>query len=125
MTSVEKIAKILRVDHDTVRLLEERLSVVTGKKNVIEKIAEENEEMIKDRLDILGLPYNAFAKVIYNALIKKIESDDKRLSEFLGNPLCHTAEGCEKILALARQFTPESTGFFLKKEKAEELLKSQ
>ena len=55
MKSYEKIARILRTDRDNIRIIEERLAAVTGKKDVMDKIIEGNETMITDRLNLLGL----------------------------------------------------------------------
>ena len=46
MKSYEKIARILRTDRDNIRIIEERLAAVTGKKDVMDKIIEGNETMI-------------------------------------------------------------------------------
>jgi hypothetical protein len=56
MTSWEKIAKILRADKDVIRVLEEKLGALTGKKHVLAKIIEENEAKIRNRLAFLGPP---------------------------------------------------------------------
>ncbi len=125
MKSYEKIAKILRADRDTIRLLEERLSAATGKKNVLDKITEENEAMIRKRLDFLGLDRQTTAKELYDALISKIESDDHRLFETLGGPKKESSEDQQKILDIAKNLAGQPKGFFLKKNKAEELLKNQ
>ncbi len=42
MNSFEKISKILRADKDIIRLLDKKLSLATGRRNIIEKITEEN-----------------------------------------------------------------------------------
>jgi len=122
MKSHEKIAKILRVDKDKVRLIEERFSAATGKKRVMDKLLEENETEIRKRLDFLGLGIEITAKQIYDALISKIEADDHRLFEALARPDIATGEGCDCILEQAKKAAEEPVGFFLKKEKARELL---
>lgn len=125
MFSYQKIANILRTDKDTIRVLEEKLSAATGKKNVIDKIVEENETTIKDRLNFLNLGRYAMAKEVYDALISKIEADDNRFFEALGRPAITAIEGCQKILDQAKGLTNKPRGFFLKKNKAEELLKNE
>ncbi len=125
MNSFEKISKILRTDKDIIRLLDEKLSLATGRRNIIEKITEENETMIENRLDFLGLSKEVTAKEIYDALISKIESDNNQLFEALGKPDIETIEGSQHILEIAKKLADEPKGFFLKKEKAEELLKNQ
>ena len=54
MYSYEKIAQILRTDKDVVRILEEKLSATTGKKGILDKIIEENEAILRSRLDTIG-----------------------------------------------------------------------
>lgn len=125
MTSYEKIAKIFRTDKDTVRLLEEKLSASTGKKNVIEKIIEENETQIRSRLDFLGLGRQINAKEIYDALISKIEADDNKLFKVLDSPLVTAPNDWQRVLKIAQLIANNPKGFFLKKEKAIEFLKNQ
>ena len=125
MESFEKIAQILRTDKDNIRLIEERLSAITGKKNIIDKIIEENEAIMKNRLDILGLSKNANAKEIYDALISKIEADDVQLFKVLGSPLVTISSDWQRVLETAKSIAGKPKGFFLKKEKAIEFLKNQ
>ncbi|MDP3014883.1 MAG: hypothetical protein Q8N28_00440 [bacterium] len=125
MTSYEKIAKILRTDKDNIRILEEKLGVLTGKKNIIDKIVEENEAQIRNRLDFLGLGRKITAKQIYDALISKIEADDVQLFKVLGSPRVSVSSDWQRVLEIARDVAGRPKGFFLKKEKAVELLKNQ
>ena len=121
----QKIAQILRTDKDNIRLIDERLSAVTGKKNIIEKIIEENEAIMENRLDILGLSKNIGAREIYNSLIRKIESDDTQLFKVLGSPLVTVSSDWQRVLETAKLISGKPKGFFLKKEKAIEFLKNQ
>ncbi len=119
---MEKIAKILRADKHTIEKLEERLSVVTGKKGVFEKVDKENDEMMKDRLQTLGISAGAPAKEVYDALISKIEADDYKIFHALGNPVCSKHEDCNKILDMVSKVFGVQKGLFLKREKAIEFL---
>ncbi|MEK7593229.1 MAG: hypothetical protein AAB464_00730 [Patescibacteria group bacterium] len=125
MKAYEKIAKILRVDKDVIKNIEEQLGALTGKKNVMDKIGEDNDGLIDDRLNTLGLNRNSGAKDIYNALIKKIEIDNQLLSEFLKNPSASSSEDWRKVLLAAAKIAGRPKGFFLKTDKAEEFLKKQ
>ncbi|MEK7144143.1 MAG: hypothetical protein AAB820_02320 [Patescibacteria group bacterium] len=125
MFPLDKIAKILRADKDVVSDIEKKFSAATGKSGVIEKIVEENEAMIRSRLDFLGLGRNLFAKNIYDALISKMEADDNKLFEAMGRPVCDNRAGCAVILESAKKLAADKPGFFLKKEKAEELLRKE
>jgi len=125
MNSCEKIAKILRIDKDTIRVLEEKMAALTGKKKVMDKIVEENEAQIRKRLDFLGLGRQIFAKEIYDGLISKIEADDSQLFESLGRPSAASSECWQRVLEIAFDISAKPKGFFLKKTKAVEFLKKQ
>lgn len=122
MDSAEKIAKILRADKDDIRKVEKRLSEVTGKRNVMEKLVEENDAQVKERLEKLGVSESAGAKEVYNALTSKIENDDKNLSKVMGDPKSCEREDCRKVLAMIKGVAGTRKGFFLKEDKAREFL---
>lgn len=121
----EKIAKILRADKRVIQKIEARLSFVTGKKKIFEKIVAENESHLQNRLLTLGVPKDALAKELYDALISKIESDDFQLSKALDNPLVSEQGDCARLLQVIGEVVGKKTGFFLKKEKAVEFLRSE
>ncbi|MDE1970493.1 MAG: hypothetical protein KGI50_02865 [Patescibacteria group bacterium] len=125
MTSQEKLAKILRADKDSIINVEQRLASLTGKHGVIDRIMEENAACMQDRLMKLGVARDEPAKVIYDALISKIESDDHNVFKALGSPVACNPEDCAKLLNLAQSIASVETGFFLKEEKAREFLKQQ
>ena len=125
MFSYEKIAQILRTDKDNIKFLEERLGKATGKANMMDKIVEENNFVIKNRLGILGLKPTASAKRVYDALIKKIEIDNLSLHKALGEPKATVSKDWERVLAAARDSVRPKKGFFLKKEKALEFLRNE
>src|SRR3989344_2318695 len=125
MYSYEKIAQILRTDKDVVRILEEKLSATTGKKGILDKIIEENEAILRNRLDTLGIGRQRMAKEVYEALLGKIEADDNRLFEAMGRPSASEPKDWEKVLAIALKVAGSPRGFFLKKEKAIEFLKNE
>jgi hypothetical protein len=127
MTAAEKLAKILRADKDHLRRIEERFSYMTGRKGVLERIVEDNEKAIKNRLMILdvGNGRNASAEEIYYALISKVEADDNKISEALNRPVCSRTADCERILAVSKKVAGVNHGFFLKEEKAVEFLKKE
>lgn len=123
--STEKIAKILRVDRHTVQFAEDRLEQITGKKNVLDKIVQENADTISNRFACLGISSRATAKEIYDTLISKLEADDHLLFEALGRPSVRKPEDWRRVLDIALEVTGKPKGFFLKKEKAVELLEKE
>lgn len=125
MNPYEKIAKILRADKNTIRLLEEKLGALTGKKGIMAKIIEQNETEIRNRLDFLGLGRKITAKEIFDALISKIEADDAQLFGVLGSPSVIVPEDWQRVLEIAKDIAGKPKGLFLKEEKAAEFLRNR
>lgn len=125
MVASEKIAKILRIDRRIIKEIEDRAGSATGKRNVLDKIIEENESLIKQRLQLKELGGTIFAEEIYQALIEKIRIDDLQLFKALGKPSFMLKEDVDAVLAKVKELIPPAKGFFLKKEKAVEFLKNE
>ncbi len=123
MDSIEKVAHILRTDKDYIYSVEKRLSQFTGKKGVFDRIIYENEVRIKDRLQKLGLSEDAHAKEVYDALIGKVESHDVWLCERTGSNKCSVPQDFLNAIAIAKKVLKIPKGYFIKMEKAAELLK--
>jgi len=121
----EKIAKILRAEKETIIQLERDLNRITGKSNFFYSLVEENDRLINDFLDILGLGRNSMALDVYDALISKVESDDLRIFQTLKNPQLSEPKDCQRIVDLAKDVSPRRKGFFLKKEVAQGFLKAE
>jgi len=122
MNACEKIAKILRTDKDYITQIEKRFSAITGKEAMMDAIVQQNTELIKDRLLRLGVSQEADAKDIYDALISKIESDDRQIFQVLGNPNFKNVADCQRIGDLARKVIKPPKGLFIKLDKAREFL---
>lgn len=118
----EKIARILRVDKKRIIELEAGLEKVTGKAGVLWMIAEENEKLVANRLDTLGLSRHAPAQEVYDALISKVEADDIKLFELIGLGSLRTPEAAKLIVDFVQKVHPPTKGYFLKLEKAKQLL---
>lgn len=122
MNAYEKIAKILRTDKDYIANIEKRFMAITGKQSMMDAIIQQNTELIKDRLLRLGVSQEADAKEIYDALISKIESDDRQIFQALGDPNFKNVADCQRIGDLAKKVIKPPTGLFIKLEKAREFL---
>lgn len=83
---------------------------------------EENEKQVRKRLEQLGVSEDSQAEEVYEALISKIEEDDKELSRVMGNPISSERADCGKVLAMVKGMTERRKGFFMKEEKAKEFL---
>ncbi|MEK9180137.1 MAG: hypothetical protein AAB897_01885 [Patescibacteria group bacterium] len=116
------VAKILRADKHMMERLEARLSAATGKKDVFKKIVVENDALIMERLSTMGVPRDANAKDVYDALISKIESDDNHLFKALKSPNSRLACDCQKVADMAFRVSGKPKGFFMKLDKAKEFL---
>src|SRR3989344_8363687 len=123
MIPIEKIAKILRTDRDTVEKLVQKAERMTGKEHTLERILEANETLIKDRLQLKELGKSISAEEIYNALMEKIREDDLQLFKALGKPSFMLKEDVDVVLDKIKELVSPCEGFFLKKEKAIEFLK--
>ena len=106
------LAKILRVDSALLSDLDKKMSLISGQKQVIEKIVEKNDLLVSQALLELGLSKENSAQKIREALQGRIINLDKNLpADWQG--LCQTALNLVDV----------KTGFFIKKERAIELLK--
>ncbi len=118
----QKIAKILRSDPEVLAGVERRLSKVTGKQGAFDAIIEENESLIRNALLTLGAAREANANEILEALISKVEADDYQIFKSLGNPNCKKTCDCQKVAEAAYKVVNPPRGFFLKFDKAKEIL---
>lgn len=125
MSSIEKISRILRADKDVINGIVLKAEALTGKKNVAEKIIEENRALIESRLQLKGLETKLRAEEIYDALVDKIKQDDSQLFKALGKPSFMLQHDVDFVLEKVSELVSPGAkkGFFLKKEKATELLK--
>ena len=118
----EHIAKILRTDKHEIENLERGLEKATGKVGLLKMIVETDEELLSDRLSILGLSRSSSAVEVYDALISKIEADDLALLKYIGLERKDTAAAAQKTVDFVKRIHPPFMGYFLKKEKAKQFL---
>lgn len=121
MLPYEKIAKILRTDKDVIKTIEEKMAETLGHNSVLEKITEENENLIKEKMEILKVKETDAAK-IYAALINKIKLADSKIFDLFEEPNFANSPSYQKLLHEAKEISNIPEGFFLKKEKAKEFL---
>jgi len=120
-----KISQILRIDRRRLEKLDKELSDISGVKNVIKKIAEENEKLVRARLDFLGLGRNVSATEVYDALISKIEADDIKIFDALNIFSLRNPGTAQKIVNFVQRLHPPTKGYFLKHAKATEFLQKE
>lgn len=124
-SSIDKIARVIRVDRDVIKDLERKAEALTNKKNLIDKIVEENQSLMQSRLQLKELSKELRAEEIYQGLVDKIQIDDLQLFKALGKPSFMLQEDVDSLLTKVQGLIPPGSqkGFFLKKEKATELLR--
>ncbi len=123
--AIEKIAKVLRVKPEDLEILEQKMNKATGKSGVLEKIGALNDQIAKERIQSLGLKPDSLSKDIFSALIKKIFMADKVFVEKFGGTAITNIEDCQKVLDAIKDSQEKLIGFFLKKNKAAELLRKE
>lgn len=126
MNSHEKLALILRTKPEVILSLEKKLSSSTGKKDVFDKIVEENEILVKRTLEELGCSLtNQKAEKVYQSLVMRLKHLDEHLYNFLDKPnLSKMFNVCGKLCETALVINKPQKGFFIKKDKAVELLEN-
>jgi hypothetical protein len=119
-----KLARILRASPESLLDLEKTLNSITDKSGVIEKIVQENEILVTRTLEELGLSgRECRAKEVYDILVKRLAHMDEHLYGFLDKPdLSKLSVNCGKLCEMAMALNKPKPGFFIKKEKAIELL---
>jgi len=123
MDSLNKLAKLLRTTEEVVLVVKEKMEKITGKKGVLEEIIEENDKKVNQKLKELNLTKNSKAEEVYRALFEKAKDNDKALYKHFRRPDLRTATGCQTLIHATYELTGGLEGFFLKKEKAVELLR--
>ncbi|MFB6212699.1 MAG: hypothetical protein ABEI53_02720 [Candidatus Magasanikbacteria bacterium] len=127
MTPVEKISKVLGAKQDKAKKVNERLSEVTQKRNVLKKVIENIERKIEKRLGLLGLDRSSSVEKVINALLEKAEEDSRQFADYFNNPeFGRKGGGYEKVLEVTKNRTAaQDEGFFLKKEIAADFLRNE
>src|SRR3989339_88328 len=123
MDSYDKLSKILRTPPQVLSDLDQRMTALTGKAGIIDKIINENETLVERTLNELGLHKDSEAEVVYKVLMERLMHLDQHLFKLLDEPDLSKPEEADVKLTKAalNLFTPPK-GFFIKKEKAVELL---
>jgi hypothetical protein len=119
MKGVEYLSKILEVSPDFLRELDGEMSNVVGKKNILEKVAEENEALINKTLGLLNTGERKSEHV--KMILREVSFlHEKFLLEFL--EIIEGKTRFEKVVNIARKIAHVPRGIFLKKKLAEEFL---
>jgi sulfur relay (sulfurtransferase) DsrF/TusC family protein len=122
MRTSTDLARILGVDPIEFDDINERMSEVTGRSDVLERIIMENRKMVDSTLGVLDSTHKP-ASEVREVLRKTILKHEEQLMGFVD-----TLEGSnefERAVTFAKQAATARRGFFLKKEFAEQILKKR
>lgn len=121
-STIIEIAKILRADPIMLEKTIGAMERITGKTGVIDGVISENEEYVKKVLSTLNIS-EPNAEDVAAGLEKVLLKNDAILYELLGNPDLSFPLGSKTLIDNAYQaIGAQEKGFFLKKEKAREML---
>ena len=115
-----KLAKIFRTKPEVLVDFAAKMEKLTGKKEVIENLMEENTILVRRTLEELGLgDRECKAEEVYQILIKRLEHLDDHLYRYLDKPdLSQMAHVCGKLCDTAVELAKPKKGFFIKQERA-------
>lgn len=122
MTSQEYIAKILRAKPEAISEMDKKMTAITGKTGVLDKIVAENERQINKTLGILKCR-DYRAERVRRALITSLQEDDRALYKLFKRPSGTTTTGLKTLFNFALELANIDQLFILKKEKAKEILR--
>ncbi len=123
MKPEEQLAKILRTTPEVISDMDRKMKKISGKKGVIKRIVKENDRAVGRKLKELNLSRNSPAEEVYRALIEKAKFNNQALFKHFREPEFHTTTGCQTAINSTKELAGDLSGFYLKKEKAEELLR--
>ncbi len=121
--AIQKISKLLRTPEDVLLELFDKMEKLTGKSGIAEKIYEENEKIVSQKLQQLGIDREkADTQFIEAAILKKASQADQTLYDYLDKPNNHEPASCGKMIETVKNISGVKTGFFLKEEKLKDFL---
>ena len=123
MNPIQHIAKLLRTPEQVLIELFAKMEKLTGKKNIPEKIFEENKKIVKGKLNKLGiLEEKADAQYVQREILKRTKEADEALFEFLGKPDFSRQSCCNLMVNVLENTANLEKGFFLKEQKLRDFL---
>lgn len=123
MNSIQKISQLLRTPENVLVDLFAKMEKITGRSGVAEKIYRENEEIVKRKLEELGISRDkADAQYVEAEILKKTQKADAAFFEFLGRPDFSRQTGCGGVTDVLKKTAGDGKGFFIKEDKLKAFL---
>ncbi len=101
---------------------DEQMRSITGKTGVLEAIALENQQRIRQALEVFSLDHHITAETVSQALLERLRQEDKDLHRVFGHPDFTKSSSVQPIIDAAKEVAEPPRGLFLKKDKASEML---
>jgi hypothetical protein len=122
----DKFARALRTSKATLVRLADDLAKTTGKFGVIERLFFDSERIVGEKLAALGVPHEASAQEVYDALVSRVEADDITLLKTVGHSSLRGAEASRAVVRfIVRAYRGNKRGLFLKKDVIRKFLLSE
>ena len=118
--SAEIIGNVLGVNPSDLSDLDAEMELRTGRGGVLKYIGEELESSIEKALKDLNLSKDSSADTVRQTLYSKISETEKILKKHISLESGNT--DFEKSATLARKMAPVGKGFFLRKDRARDIL---
>ena len=122
MNKFDYFSKVLGVSEEMLEELEKTMIRKTGKLGVLERIVDENTRIVDSTLKLLDSKDRS-ASHVESVLRQTILNHEKKVLEILKNAPGETE--FEKAAILAKKLVKFPNGFFLKKDKAREILEKR
>ena len=123
MKSTKKLAKLLRSSEEIIQEVDDKMSQITGKGGVVDEIVEENDKKVQEVLQGLGIAGSPSAEEVFSSLQEKLKKDDESLFNHFHRPDFSTSSGCSSLINATKELTGNRVGFFIKTDKAKDLLR--
>lgn len=121
---MNRLYKLLRMSDDSVlRELDAKMSAITGKTGVIQKIEEENNWRLENALRRFGLDAKkASVRQVRDALLSHLKKSEERLNIFLGGEDDKEFSNYESLIKQGHDLMNPKKLWVLKREKFREIL---
>ncbi|MEK7160965.1 MAG: hypothetical protein AAB724_02975, partial [Patescibacteria group bacterium] len=118
MTSIQKIARLLRAPEGTLTEIFAKMEKLTGKIGVADKIFQENQAIVTQKLAELNIsPDESDAAKVEAAILQQAKITDVAFFKFLGEPDFAKQSSCSSLTDVLKKTAGVKRGFFLKEEK--------
>ncbi len=112
--------KIINIKEDQLKELDEFMSATLDISNVFNKLKEELERNLNNKLNLLGVDKSISYEELYQKIFSQIEKDEKTLYRYVD--ITPEDFNFEKIVLTVKKMGGEREGFFLKKDYAKKIL---